>query len=273
MANLYLGEGLTGNQRRWIQRDCAVDHTLALIAVLLSFSDQAMAVAHHLADFEAAERQALSEGGGVEWAENWNPSCVQQMPHVNKYIAAEHRCYSHLECARLVFEGLIQDFLRNDIKDNAHWPMSVPRQKMLLHLFLEKQQHWRSHTATLPKFTANVCKRPLPFREIDKNKHRSTDGQRCCRDAFKNRYQHKLHQVATCGADQTAPFSAQRLDLDIPYSCWKMSWKEVGQVDLHIMAHTRTCHKSKKQCPSCFQAANCFLLSSLISKSPPWWAQ
>ena len=70
MANLYLGEGLTGNQRRWIQRDCAIDHTLALIAVLLSFSDQAMAVAHHLTDFEAAERQALSEGGGVEWAEN-----------------------------------------------------------------------------------------------------------------------------------------------------------------------------------------------------------
>lgn len=70
MANLYLGEGLTGNQRRWIQRDCAIDHTLALIAVLLSFSDQAMAVAHHLTDFEDAERQALSEGGGMEWAEN-----------------------------------------------------------------------------------------------------------------------------------------------------------------------------------------------------------
>lgn len=54
-----------------------------------------------------------------------------------QYTAVEHRCYSHLECARLVFEGLIQDFLRNDIKNNAHWPMSVPRQKMLLHLFLE----------------------------------------------------------------------------------------------------------------------------------------
>ncbi len=39
---------------------------------------------------------------------------------------------------------------------------------------------------------------------------------------------------------------------------------------LHIMAHTRTCHKLKKQSPSCFQAASCFLLSSLISKSPPW---
>ena len=54
-----------------------------------------------------------------------------------QYTAAEHRCYSHLECARLVFEGLIQDFLRNDIKNNAHWPMSVPRPRMLLHLFLE----------------------------------------------------------------------------------------------------------------------------------------
>ena len=76
-----------------------------------------------------------------------------------------------------------------------------------------------SSSTTLPKFTAEVCKRRLQFREVDKGKHRSTDGQLFCRDAFKNRslsksYQHNLHQVATSG--QTDLFSAQREDLDIP---------------------------------------------------------